>query len=182
MIRYYFTLEGLPKTRHLGYLICLYLCLVNGSRCSEGLEGFQKWINNGNRSQEVRVRKQKQLRMRKILVPPEILDEYRFKILEYDIKFYRATLGMFGNTCSGLGFNCHSLRYSFISYCAMQNISPLVIAGITKHKNLNLLISYSNAVVGEKVAEAVKRRLIYENEDELREHYKKVHIEPLRLR
>lgn len=117
LVKYNFSFEGSQKVRHFGYLIMLYVQLCNGSRAVEAYDGFNQWLKNGNREQTVRVRKTKaRVMFRKILIPPEILDEYKMKILEYDVKFFLNSYKMFPHFTDGLKFNTYSCRYSFISY------------------------------------------------------------------
>jgi len=52
-----------------------------------------------------------------------------------------------------LRVNCHSLRYAFITYMLRKGVSPSIIAVITGHKNLNMILKYTERKGVEKVLE-----------------------------
>ncbi|RLF23437.1 MAG: hypothetical protein DRN15_06345 [Thermoprotei archaeon] len=52
-----------------------------------------------------------------------------------------------------LGINRHSLRYAFITYLLRKGISPSLIAKITRHKNLNYILTYTQQKTADKILE-----------------------------
>lgn len=50
-----------------------------------------------------------------------------------------------------LGINARSLRYAFITYMLRKRVSPSIIAAITDHKNLNMILKYTERKKTEKV-------------------------------
>ena len=52
-----------------------------------------------------------------------------------------------------LGINCHSLRYAFITYMLKKGVSPSIVAAITRHKNLNMILKYTERKEAEKTLE-----------------------------
>jgi len=135
-IRYSY--RKIRRLRHLYYCYVLLLCLTNGARVSEAIEGLNKFIINGKREQEVKVRQCRTLETRLIIIPKIISDLDRY-ILQQFMDTTRSGVTIFATR--ELGFNPHSLRYSFISRLIRKGINPIVIAEIVKLKTLNIILN-----------------------------------------
>ncbi len=152
--------EGLKATIRLAYLIVYAIQLRNGSRISEAVEGFNKFLNNkysvknGRKVVEVKVRKKKTEDMRLLIYPefiPFVLLEkvkrYRVEVNEVRAKVYAKRI---------LGVNTHTLRYARITYLLEKGVNPSIVAKITHHSKLDFILNYTQ----EKVAEKVNYELI----------------------
>ena len=148
-----------------GYAKCYaaisLIALRNGSRIGEAIEAFVKFLQ-GDASikrldsggvalvTQVRVEKHKKEDYRLIVFPVEILEQ-NFDICRQLVSKNKDAVRAYINRWlrEKLGINCHSLRYAFITYMLRRGVSPAIIASITKHRNLNMILKY----VQEKVAE-----------------------------
>ncbi|MEM2079409.1 MAG: integrase [Candidatus Bathyarchaeia archaeon] len=117
------------------YLAVLFTQAINGSRVGEALTAVQNFVETDQREQRVRIEKRKDGAERLIIIPsiiersrltPEALSLPRIK------QYARRKLRI----------NTHSLRYAWITAQVKKNINPGIIASITGHKNLNMLINY----------------------------------------
>jgi len=41
------------------------------------------------------------------------------------------------------GFNTHSLRYAFVTHALRRGVSPVILAKITGHKDLSVILTYA---------------------------------------
>jgi integrase len=51
----------------------------------------------------------------------------------------------------------HSLRYAFITYMLRRGMSSSIIAAVTGHKNLNMILKYTERKEAEKLLEELER-------------------------
>jgi len=125
----------------------LLIQLRNGSRVSEALEALEKFLKSRKREVQVRVRKHKKEDYRLMIVPKEIYNK--------DIIYLKMVSGQITVNAVKIfalrryGFNTHSLRYAFITYLAKKGVSAQLIAKITRHKNLNYILTYTQTTVAE---------------------------------
>lgn len=147
-------LRSAQAWKELAYNAMILTQLSNESRVSEAQEAVLKWAT-GSSDREVRVRTRKRFDQeeRLIIIPSAMLEEDRATISQFKDDFTRMILvkGKEALYCSPLrqyarrayGINTHSLRYAGITDLGVrQKVSPLVIGKITKHKNLNQLLTY----------------------------------------
>jgi integrase len=144
-----------PKKRLTHYSILL-IQLVNGARISEAFDANRGWGENGDREQEVRVRKRrKDVELRLVMIPPELQDGDRPYLLEALDR--GLTIGATKTfAIDALGFNTHSLRYAQITELARKGMAPQLIAKVTHHKTLNFILSYTQ----QKEANKALRELV----------------------
>lgn len=132
-----------PKTKTK--IAILLIQLRNGLRITEAIEAMQKFSETGEREVEVQVKKKKKEELRKAIIPEFIERAEKIPTRDAVIKFAERTYG----------FNTHSLRYAFITHLAEKGVSPQLIAKITKHSKLDMLLEYTQ----EKKAEKLLREL-----------------------
>lgn len=125
------------------YLAVLITQARNGCRVGEALAGVLAFAESGAREQRVRVEKRKDGAERLIIIPPEVQRE---KLEPQSLRL--ASVKMY--TQRKLGINTHSLRYAWITAQAKDNVNPAIIASITGHKNLNMLMHYIQKKQGEE--------------------------------
>lgn len=118
--------------------------LRNGSRVSEAIDAIRIFKETGERVVEVRVRKKRGKEIfRKMIIPNEIKKTHivdlpsKHSVSMFALRRYR--------------FNTHSLRYSFITYLAQRGVSPQIIAKITGHSRLDMLLDYTQEKIADKV-------------------------------
>jgi len=148
-----------------GYAKCYaaisLIALRNGARIGEAIEAFAKFLQGDVFTRrledgrvalatQVRVEKHKKEDYRLIVFPSEILEQDFDTCRQLIVKGKDAVRAYVNRWLrEKLGINCHSLRYAFITYMLKKGVSPAIIASITKHRNLNMILKY----VQEKVAE-----------------------------
>jgi len=123
------------------YYITYLVQLRNGSRVGESLEAFRKFIKERKREVLVRVEKRKD-NVERLMVLPEdltvqdiaVCKEWVDNVSVNSVKAYCKLV---------LNVNTHSFRYAYITYLLKQNVSPSIIAKITKHKTLNYILEYT---------------------------------------
>lgn len=148
-------LRALKADKELVYNEIILCQLLNEARVSEAQEALMSWAANPANTREVRVRTRKRYdrEERLVIIPDSIKEEDRPVIAKLQGDFTRLLLrnGKEALDCGAVrkyakrayGINTHSLRFSGITELGVnQEISPLVIAKITKHKNLNQLLTY----------------------------------------
>ncbi|MCX8209355.1 MAG: hypothetical protein N3G79_06930 [Sulfolobales archaeon] len=131
------------------YYAVLLIQLANGSRISEAVKAYIEYLKTKNSMVEVEVSKKKKPETRKMKIPRVIMrDEFHcVEFLDEDFDKLVNRIKVF--SLRRLKINTHSLRYAFITYLLKQNISPSIIAKITKHSKLDFIITYTQ----EKAAE-----------------------------
>lgn len=124
------------------YAAVLFTQALNGCRVGEALDAVNKFRSTGLREQKVRVEKRKDGTERLVIVPNEVERERIIPDLKpANVKMYARRK---------LKINTHSLRYAWITAQARNNISPAIIASITGHKNLSMLLHYIQKKQGEE--------------------------------
>lgn len=157
MKKYEYPLNDVEEKR-LGYIMILLIGLRNAARINEACRSFLIWLATGKREFYIRVSKQKQDKdkNRIILIPEEIGNDLRkslefFHEFEIDLKklvmneryddIYRLTENA-GRWARKHKIGTHSMRYSRITHMSDKGMSPIDIAQITGHANLDELIRY----------------------------------------
>lgn len=125
------------------YLAVLLTQAANGSRIGEALKAIQGFIETCEREQRVRIEKRKDGAERLIIIPSLVnvkkLDSAALNLARIKVYANRK-----------LKINTHSLRYAWITSQVKKNVNPGIIASITGHKNLNMLIHYIQKKQGEE--------------------------------
>jgi len=136
--------EGLGKAEgaEYTYLAVLLTQACNGCRVGEAFLAVQDFAKTGQRELRVRVEKRKDGAERLIIIPSEI---ERGRI---DFTAKLAAIKMYA--IRKLNINTHSLRYAWITSQVKNNVNPGLIAAITGHKNLNMLMHYIQKKQGEE--------------------------------
>ncbi len=141
------------------YLILGLIQLRNGCRIGEAIEGLIKFTKSGEQEVFVKVEKRKDNAMRKLILPKEIsngdVELTKDVVLEWENK----TIKRIANNASSwyltnLGINTHSLRYAYISYLGKKQYPAQIVASITGHKKIDMILKYTQS----KIAEDVLRR------------------------
>lgn len=124
------------------YLSVLLTQAMNGCRIGEALDAVMRFKETGRREQKVKVEKRKDGVERLIIVPSEVECEKITSGLKLaNVKMYAKRK---------LKINTHSLRYAWVTAQAKHNVNPAIIASITGHKNLNMLMHYIQKKQGEE--------------------------------
>jgi len=142
--------EGFTKC----YATIALIALRNGSRIGEAIEAFREFLKTSKVKIYVKVEKHKKEDYRLVVIPKEIVEEDLtpcFRLLDKDKDVIRANVNKYLHR--KLGINAHSLRYAFITYVLRRGVSPSIIAAITGHKNLNMILKYTERKEAEKVLE-----------------------------
>ena len=100
----------------------------------------------------VLVEKRKDPYYRKVVLPDEInLEDLKFIAETVNSKDKKALVSCLSHFFKdNYGFSTHALRYAWISYMASINTAPTVIAKITGHKTLNLILHYTQKKLADK--------------------------------
>jgi len=154
----YRELVRLVQTEKDGYTKCYtaisLIALRNGSRIGEAIEAFKEFLRTSKVRIYVKVEKHKKEDYRLMVIPKEIVEEDFLVCRELMSKskdHIRANVNKYLHR--KLGINAHSLRYAFITYMLRKGVSPSIIAAITGHKNLNMILKYTERKEAEKVLE-----------------------------
>jgi integrase len=100
------------------------------------------------------VEKHKKDDYRLMVIPKEIVEEDSTTcttLIDKDKDVIRVNVNKYLHR--RLRINAHSLRYAFITYMLRKGVSPSIIAAITGHKNLNMILKYTERKEVEKVLE-----------------------------
>ena len=130
------------------------IALRNGSRIGEAIEAFKEFLKTSKVRVYVRVEKHKKEDYRLMVIPKEIVEEDLTTctaLINKDKDVIRANVNKYLHR--KLGINAHSLRYAFITYMLRRGVNPSIIAAITGHKNLNMILKYTERKEAEKVLE-----------------------------
>lgn len=137
-----------------GYDAILLTQLRNGSRISEAIEFLQnitKSSKDFKTQDEVRVRKCKKHKVRLMVLPEELHSEKK-TLLRLHYVFINASSDKLCHYAKKVyGFNTHSLRYAFISYLARQGVQPQLIAKITQHSRLDMILNYTSQITANQI-------------------------------
>ena len=169
-----------PSKRYqigLIYTAILLTQLVNGSRVIEALEALIKFYETGEKEVDVRVEKSRKERYRTMVIP-DIINKKDLKAVAYYLERLREEFYQMKNAEGAkrqelrrkiaskishfarkhFGINTHSLRYAFITHMAKKGVSPQIIARITRHTRLDMLITYTQ----EQIAKDLLREMAKE--------------------
>ncbi|MEM4500902.1 MAG: tyrosine-type recombinase/integrase [Thermofilaceae archaeon] len=148
------------ERRSACYDAVLLLQLRNGLRISEAVRAFKSWLLTRKPELSVRVSKKRREEERLVVAPQELQalgDEIASAciwLLEVDDVRLAKRVKMY--CLRRYGFNTHSLRYAFITHLLKQNVSPSVIAKITKHSRLDFILHYTQSKVAEEVLRSLE--------------------------
>jgi len=136
-------LEDVRNKRILAYCAVLYTQLENGCRVGEAVSAVRGFISDKVPDRHVKVEKRKDNYYRLVVIPPAVRD--------LPLDGCNITVGAVKNYARRLGFNTHSLRYCFITRMAKQGVNPAVLATVTGHKSLDMLLHYLQKDAGEQL-------------------------------
>jgi len=142
---------GIRRISRIAHYVTALIQLYNGCRASESVEAFNRWRRTGKKEVEVRVRKKKKEEVRLVVIP-SVAQRYREVVRHY----HQSTDRYKNFIRQNFNFNTHSLRYAFITYLSKQGVSPQLIAKITHHKRLDMILNYTQ----QKRADELLRELI----------------------
>jgi len=131
--------------RSLRAFYCIFLVqLVNGAMIGESVAAALQWSDNGKIEQRVQVEKRKDKYIRLIIIPVTVRQQ---KGMRTEFEKLRTQYVNLANTAcriakERLGYNSHALRYAFINGMA-KKLPPQQIAKLTGHKNLNMILHYT---------------------------------------
>lgn len=152
------------------FLLISMIQLRNGSRISEAVNAFRKFLNEGYKTKViVKIAKSGGIkyiinkngikekiitteRFRKMMFPISWIDTKKLDLIipkikeshEYLINTTNIKINIFCYMQKRFSCNTHSLRYAFINYMIYQEKRPLCdIAKFVGHKNMNQLVTYT---------------------------------------
>ena len=144
-----------------GYDVILLTQLRNGARVSESIEFLQNITKSPKvfaTQGEVRVRKCKKYKVRLMVLPEELHNEKK-QLLRLHYIFANATNDkVYHYAKKTYGFNTHSLRYAFISYLAKLGVQPQLIAKITQHSKLDMILNYTSQITANQILLNIRLR------------------------
>ncbi len=147
--------EGVMNAKRLAKVVIYSIQLRNGSRISEALEAFYKFINgefeekDGKKVVKVRVRKKRDEDWRYITWPEWIPWYITNKLRKYNI---RISVQSLKSSCKRYtGVNTHTLRYAFITYLARKGVNPSIIAKMTHHSKLEYILRYTQQKIADEL-------------------------------
>ncbi len=130
------------------YYAILLIQLRNGLRISEAVRAFKYFTTHNASECYVSVSKRKDTE--RLVVRPQELDLNNCsELVEVDDDKLITRLKVF--SISKLKVNTHSLRYAFITHLLRNNVSPSIIAKITRHSKLDYILTYTQEKIGEEV-------------------------------
>jgi integrase len=157
----YKELARLAQAEKDGYTKCYatiaLIALRNGSRIGEAIEAFKEFLATSKTRIYVRVEKHRKEDYRLMVIPKEIVEEdfsMCKELLNKKKEHIRANVNKYLHR--RLGINAHSLRYAFITYMLRKGVSPSIVASITGHKNLNMILKYTEKKAAESILEELE--------------------------
>jgi len=137
-----------PKSlKQLVSIYILYIQLKNGTRISESIEAYYKFVETSKREVEVRVRKKRKEQYRLVIIP-KIIKAINVKVSE---RYVRYVCNKYLNT------NTHSLRYAYITYLSKMNIPYQIISKITKHSKIEMIEHYTHELLAQELQRKLAR-------------------------
>ncbi len=157
--------------------IILLIQLRNGSRIREAIRAFFKFAEENQREIYIPVEKQKKPDQRPMILPEDlklsdvveavekIKKKYKMKsqvnvkgkIIEREWETLRSAVSTYARRVYGV--NTHSLRYSFVTHLTIDlGQSPTTVASITRHRNLNYVLHYTQSEMAERVLKDLTRK------------------------
>jgi len=151
------------------YLVVLLTQLRNGSRVGEAINAVIEFYKQKKNIVEVRVEKKKREEYRKMVLPKEItredleiagprllalVDKYNSREdLSDKEKNNRITATISNWAKKYLKINTHSLRYAFITYLIKKGYPASLIAKMTHHSKLDMILNYTQQKTADKILE-----------------------------
>lgn len=143
------------RIRKFTNLISGLIQLRNGGRVGEMLKSLNEFCTLKKRVVQVKVQKRKDEYYRKVVLPDEItiddltyIESYVHERIQNKELFVQALSKFFKKH---FGFSTHALRYCWISFISSMNVPAQVIAKITGHKTLDLILHYTQRKLGDKI-------------------------------
>lgn len=135
--------QGERCARALASACILLTQLRNGSRVSEAHDAVKLFLQTKDKEVSVLVRKQKSANERKMYIPKEV----RAVAEKSRVQGAYPTVNNLEVWCRRhLGYNTHSLRYAWITEAAKRNYAPQLIAKVTGHKTMDMILSYTQQI------------------------------------
>lgn len=130
--------------------------LRNGCRVGEALFSVNEFCNTNKRVVQVKVQKRKDDYFRKVVLPDEITNDDLEYIQSYVLarltdnkEYFVCALSKFFQKY--FNFSTHALRYCWISFISSLKVPAQIIAKITGHKTLDLILHYTQRKIADKV-------------------------------
>jgi len=165
--------QGVRALARRTYLIVLLTQLRNGSRVREAIDAVIEFYKRKKNVVEVKVQKKKKEDYRKMVLPKEVtredleiagprlmalIEKYENREdLSDQEKRNRITATVSSWAKKELGINTHSLRYSFITYLLKKGYSPTIIAKMTHHSKLDMILSYTQQKTADQILEELDK-------------------------
>lgn len=134
------------------YLDILYVQALNGLRISEAVDAYIEYIKTRNSVLDVTVRKKKKPDKRRVFIRSIDTEGCEWVLLtDKDKLVARAKV-----VCRRLlGINTHTIRYAYITYLASMGVESSIIAKITHHTKLDMVLRYTQTKRAEEIQKAV---------------------------
>lgn len=133
------------------YFIIALIQLRNGSRISEAIRAFKRWVQSGVEELHVEVSKKKKPESRLMIIPHD-LAEFRLECLDLanvdDFKLKKRVQSVLYRYAK---LNTHSLRYAYITYLLRQGVNPAIVSKLIHHSKLETLLHYVQSKASEDV-------------------------------
>lgn len=143
-------LQLIRNAKSLKMKVALYILLIqllNGTRLSESMEAYGKFVELGCREVQVRVRKRKKKVYRLVIIPKEV-ERVNVTVSKRYVKYVCNKM---------LKTNTHSLRYCYITYLAKINIPYQIVAKITKHANPQMIQHYTDELLAMEIQKKIAK-------------------------
>lgn len=135
--------ENKKEYARLGYWVILVIQATNGLRISEAVDGFKKWLKEGDRFPSVKVRKKRNVEEYvTIKIPKIVKDEYRGFLEDYMFIDESKIVNRVKKFASVNGINTHSLRYAWITKKLKEGANPAIVAKAVRHSSVNMIMRY----------------------------------------
>lgn len=130
--------------------------LRNGCRVSEAIQALKIYCRQDNRTCEVKVAKREDNYYRKMVLPEAISSHDLAYISTHVSNFKKRKIRNIVSCVSQyfqktFNFSTHALRYSFISYLSANQEPAQIIARVTGHKSINLILHYTSKKIADQV-------------------------------
>ena len=120
--------------------VVLLVQLRNGTRVSEAIDACREMQATNSREVQIMCRKQRKNPNVRLVVYPE---ELSFNLIRgYDFSGLTSAV-LRSYALKRFGFNTHSLRYAFVTHALRRGVSPVILAKITGHKDLSVILTYA---------------------------------------
>ena len=135
------------------YLAVALIQLRNGSRVSEAVRAFKRWLVSGYQELHVEVSKKKHPEARLMIIPNNLSD-LRLTCLDLsNVEDSKLKKRVQNTLYRYARINTHSLRYAYINYLLRSGVNPAIISKLIRHSKIDTLLKY----VQEKASETVLR-------------------------